>query len=368
MRLSELKGIGPKTEELFSKIGVNSVEELKEYYPVHYDSYTEPENIGDCRAGSKCAISVTVTDQVSMYKAGKLTVISLDVRDSTGKIRLVWYNSPFIRSVVKRGTSYVFRGNIVSKKGSLVMEHPEIFKPILDSNNLAIHAYGEGYVQEWEDPVRMIAFLKWDSDGIILNAYGIQPDSTMTMWLDQTDFAISLAKKLSQWREYKVVGHSEVIMDFNDDSDLINNKNNILIDFKTDLFDGTLKAVITDRVLSQLILPDHCQEIASPLPITIPCKLLPNHSSLKIDTGRINPLLYKGDHYDPFEDDMIDCHLHLEVSSVQEDKTGHIRIMGGIRGGVIYHDTTVIGKYIDKVRPEVGDLIDVPVPGKNNTE
>ena len=39
-----------------------------------------------------------------------------------------------------------------------------------------------------------------------------------------------------------------------------------------------------------------------------------------------------------------------------------IRIMGGIRGGVIYHDTTVIGKYIDKIRPEVGDLIDVPVP------
>ena len=129
MRLSELKGIGPKTEELFSKIGVNSVEELKEYYPVHYDSYTEPENIEDCRAGSKCAISVTVTDPVSMYKAGKLTIISLDVRDSTGKIRLVWYNSPFIRSVVKRGSSYVFRGNIVSKKGSLVMEHPEIFKP-----------------------------------------------------------------------------------------------------------------------------------------------------------------------------------------------------------------------------------------------
>ena len=42
--------------------------------------------------------------------------------------------------------------------------------------------------------------------------------------------------------------------------------------------------------------------------------------------------------------------------------------MGGIRGGVIYHDTTVIGKYIDKVKPEVGDLIDVPVPGKDGSE
>lgn len=45
--------------------------------------------------------------------------------------------------------------------------------------------------------MNMIALLKFESDGINLNAYGIIPDSTVTMWLDQTDFAISLAKKLS---------------------------------------------------------------------------------------------------------------------------------------------------------------------------
>ena len=106
----------------------------------------------------------------------------------------------------------------------------------------------------------------------------------------------------------------------------------------------------------------------SPLPISIPCEVLPPYGKLKIDTGRINPLLYKGNHYDPFEDNMVDCHLHLEVASVQVDRHGCVRIMGGIRGGVIYHDTTVIGKYLDKIRPEVGDLIDVPVPGKDGVE
>lgn len=92
------------------------------------------------------------------------------------------------------------------------------------------------------------------------------------------------------------------------------------------------------------------------------------HGSLKIDTGRINPLLYKGDHYDPFQDEMVDCHLHLEVVSILKDKHGCIRIMGGIRGAVVYHDTTVIGKYIEKVGPEVGDLIDIPVPDENGNQ
>ena len=46
------------------------------------------------------------------------------------------------------------------------------------------------------------------------------------------------------------------------------------------------------------------------------------HGKLKIDTGRINPLLYKGDHYDPFEDDMVEAHLHLEIVSILKDKHG----------------------------------------------
>lgn len=51
--------------------------------------------------------------------------------------------------------------------------YPEIFKPILDSNHLSIHAYGEEFAQEWEDPVKMIAYIRFEHDGIILNSYGI---------------------------------------------------------------------------------------------------------------------------------------------------------------------------------------------------
>jgi hypothetical protein len=143
--------------------------------------------------------------------------------------------------------------------------YPDIFKPILDSNNLAIHAYGEGYVQEWEDPVKMIAYIKWDSDGIVLNQYGIVPDSTMTMWIDQTDFAIKFARKLSQWREYKVVGKSEVILDFDSNNDLIQNRDNILVEFKTDLFDGLLQAIITDRDLDMILMQNSCDKLETPI-------------------------------------------------------------------------------------------------------
>ena len=46
-----------------------------------------------------------------------------------------------------------------------------------------------------------------------------------------------------------MVGNSEFILDFDDSNDLIQNRDNIVIDFHTDLFDGVLGAMITDRIL-----------------------------------------------------------------------------------------------------------------------
>ena len=37
--LRELKGVGDKTEKLFQKIGITTVEELLRYYPRTYDVY-----------------------------------------------------------------------------------------------------------------------------------------------------------------------------------------------------------------------------------------------------------------------------------------------------------------------------------------
>lgn len=39
--LTELKGIGEKTEKLFAKVGVTNVGELLSYYPRTYETYGE---------------------------------------------------------------------------------------------------------------------------------------------------------------------------------------------------------------------------------------------------------------------------------------------------------------------------------------
>lgn len=130
MELTSLKGIGPKTAELFNKLGIHSCEELIESYPLHYESYDAPVKAGEVLDGMKCAVIGQITGNVSFFASNKgLKIVSAVIRDETGLLRLSWYNMPYIRSRLVKGAFFVFRGIVRKGKSGMTMEHPEIFSP-----------------------------------------------------------------------------------------------------------------------------------------------------------------------------------------------------------------------------------------------
>ncbi len=127
--LRTLKGVGEKTEKLFAKIGVTDMESLLSYYPRNYDAYEEPVEIRSLEEGAVVAISVAVITGVYVNQVRNLQVITTTVADLTGKISVTWFNAPYLRSAVRKGSRFVLRGRVVRKQGKLQMEHPEIFTP-----------------------------------------------------------------------------------------------------------------------------------------------------------------------------------------------------------------------------------------------
>ena len=127
MKISMIKGIGPKTEALFAKLHIETVEDLISYYPVHYDEYLPPEPIGNAVVGAKCAVEGRIARGVFRKVTGRKTVISTEIDDPTGRIRLIWFNAPYIAGMLKKGSVFIFRGIVRRRQDGLVMEHPEIF-------------------------------------------------------------------------------------------------------------------------------------------------------------------------------------------------------------------------------------------------
>ena len=127
--LRELKGVGEKTEKLFRKIGITTAEELLRYYPRTYDIYEEPVEIASAEEDKTVSIRATITTGIYINQIRNLQVLTTTVADASGRLPVAWFNAPYLKGTIKKGSVFILRGKITRKKGRPQMEHPEIFTP-----------------------------------------------------------------------------------------------------------------------------------------------------------------------------------------------------------------------------------------------
>ena len=124
-----LKGVGEKTERLFHKLDVKSIEDLLSYYPRTYDIYREPQNMDKWREKEQQAVHARIEMPVSVKNTRHTSVVTTSVRCGDQKLTLIWFKQPYLRSTLKRGCWYVFRGRVIRKGRGWEMEQPKIYSP-----------------------------------------------------------------------------------------------------------------------------------------------------------------------------------------------------------------------------------------------
>lgn len=124
----ELKGIGEKTGKLFNKLGVYTCGDLINYYPRGYDVFETPKRACDLRENMINSVKLTITGSITRRHVRNLSIVAFDAADQTGKVKITFFNAPYLASSLKSATTYIFRG-IVKKKGSFfTMDQPKMYK------------------------------------------------------------------------------------------------------------------------------------------------------------------------------------------------------------------------------------------------
>ncbi|MDD5584963.1 MAG: DNA helicase RecG, partial [Candidatus Omnitrophica bacterium] len=94
--LRYLKGVGPKKEELFKKVGVATVNDLLHYFPFRYEDRRNVKKIKELRAEEFSVIKVKVIarnlKKIPYYFRAKRVrdIFEVAVCDGTGVIDCVW--------------------------------------------------------------------------------------------------------------------------------------------------------------------------------------------------------------------------------------------------------------------------------------
>ncbi len=134
-----VKGVGPQRAEALSREGVATVEDLLFHLPMRYEDRRQLARIADLRPGMKVAVSGTIT-VAGLRRARRLTLYEVRLDDGTGRLKALWFNQPFLKDTLPRGTRVVLYGAIEPDAyGSrqLMMSSPQYEK--VEEGDEAIH-------------------------------------------------------------------------------------------------------------------------------------------------------------------------------------------------------------------------------------
>ncbi len=125
--LSELKGVGPKTEKKLNRLGLYSVEDLIANFPRSYVNKGNITRIGDIKDGEFVTIKARISAIQTQMTKFKKSMLKLKVTDGFGYLQLIFFNAPYLQKKFNVGDEYYFFGQI-KKEGLLpVLFHPEYF-------------------------------------------------------------------------------------------------------------------------------------------------------------------------------------------------------------------------------------------------
>ncbi len=124
----ELKGIGEKTGKLFEKIDVKTCGDLIHYFPRGYDKFDAPVRACDLKSNIILSSRLTIIGNITKRRVRNLSIVAFEAADETGRVKITFFNAPYLASSLKSGTTYIFRGMVRKKGNFFSMDHPKMYK------------------------------------------------------------------------------------------------------------------------------------------------------------------------------------------------------------------------------------------------
>jgi len=136
--LDQIAGIGPSYQKILGRLDLTTVRDLIHHYPSRYLDYRVNTPIGKLTVKKDISFQAIIGEPKRFTsKSGKL-IIQAEAVDSTGKIKLTWFNNAFISRVIIPGEKYLVAG-----RTSYWADKLTVIAPIIErTGQTSIHTHG----------------------------------------------------------------------------------------------------------------------------------------------------------------------------------------------------------------------------------
>lgn len=119
------------------RLGLHTVRDLLFHFPFRYEEGGNETTIAGLQSGTEAAIVGTLT-KLETKKAwrSKIPMSQGFLNDSTGKLKVMWFNQPYIAKMWQEGTPVKATGKISGKDGKIYMTNPHLERISLSEGGL----------------------------------------------------------------------------------------------------------------------------------------------------------------------------------------------------------------------------------------
>lgn len=236
------------------------------------------------------------------------------------------------------------------------------FKGTIDKNVILKRAYGYETNPNYSISAEMITYPEAQQDIFLMNKYGYNPNGEIDFYFHKVDFACALATKCGQLKEYKI--DTEPFVCEVPSCDAASPSDEFPYQIEVSGMQPQYHCGILSGNFRALVFPYNLSD-----EYTIVCDPY-EHTSFNVQFP-VNNDLYRSLKYEIENDDYLETLIYLtyRVNKVKSSQDEYKYILSGyVHGSVLFYDVDKIGKYIDLIRPAVGDIIELDFPDDQNHE
>ena len=107
-----VKGVGPKLANIFSRLGVFTVEDLLYLIPRDYEDRRNIKPIVQIRPADFEVVKGEITDIDHQQTRGRFSILKVYLSDRTATIQAIWFNQPYLQKLFRPGMKLIVSGKV----------------------------------------------------------------------------------------------------------------------------------------------------------------------------------------------------------------------------------------------------------------
>ncbi len=123
--IEKIPRIGPQYQKKLKRLGIKTVGDLIFHFPHRYEDFSDILPISKAEPGKVVCLRGKITEirNIKTFRK-RMYITEAKISDSSGEIRVVWFNQPYLINTLKKSDFVFLAGKIVLKSGKKYLSNP----------------------------------------------------------------------------------------------------------------------------------------------------------------------------------------------------------------------------------------------------